>query len=100
MDYFHNNKKIGSLVDGVYRKRVKKSKHLMRMNDAWGIQYEVLQELKQKGCTEIRVLDTEDNIVYITTMDTYFSKSQVMNWGDGQQAFLPRGEWNLIEVKK
>jgi len=98
MDFFYKDKRIGSLKENVFRKRVKKSKHLMRMNDSWGIQLDALTKLKSDGCTEIRILETEDNKVYTTTLENIWKNGKVMSF-DGQQAFLPRSQWEITDNK-
>lgn len=98
MDFFHENKRIGSLKEGVFRKRVSKSKHLMRMNDSWGIQLEALNSLQKAGCTEIRILEQEDNKVYSVPFEKMWKESQVLSY-DGTQAFLPRSQWDIKDNK-
>jgi len=94
-DFFHNNRMIGSLKEGVFRKRVKKSKHLMRKLNAWGIQFDALMELNKQGCTEIRILETEENKVYSTPLEVIWKQGKVENFGDGDQAFLPLSQWKI-----
>lgn len=98
MDFFYNNKRIGSLTDGVFRKRVKKSKHLMRLNDSWGIQLDALNKLKESGCTEIRILEEEENKVYSVPFEKMWKEGMVMCF-DGQQSFLPRSQWVIKDNK-
>jgi hypothetical protein len=93
-DFFYKDKRIGSLKEGVFRKQVKKSKHLMRMNDSWGIQLDALNKLKDSGCTEIRIWETEENKVYSIPFEKLWKEGQVMLF-DGEQAFLPRSEWTI-----
>lgn len=93
MQYFYRGRNIGRLSDGVFRKRVRKSRHLMKKYNSWGIQYDLLQSLKEEGCKEIRVLDEDDEIIYSTDVDTYYKEGIVDNWGDGQQCFLTREKW-------
>jgi hypothetical protein len=94
MDFFYKDKRIGSLKDGIFRKRVKKSKHLMRMNDSWGIQLEAVNKLKKAGCTEVRILEVEENKVYSVPLEKIWKEGKVMHF-DGDQAFLPRSQWNI-----
>lgn len=97
---YYNKKmqNIGWLRDGVFKKRVKKHRHLMKMNDAWGIDYDTLVELKQDGCTEMRILDQDENKVYSVPFSDFFGKATTMDWGDGNQAFLPRSEWSVEQL--
>lgn len=95
MQFFHNNKLIGTLKDNIFRKRVKKSKHLLRKLDAWGIQYDAFTELRNLNCEEIRIKDEDEDRVYAVAFDTIFKKGRVEDLGDGMQVFLPRSEWSI-----
>jgi len=99
MDFFYEHRRIGTLKEGVFRKRVKKSKHLMRMNDSWGIQLNALNQLNDQKCTEIRILETEENKVYSVPFEKMWKESQTMMF-DGEQAFLPRSEWTITDNTK
>jgi len=96
MDFFYENKRIGTLKDGIFRKKVQKSKHLMRINDSWAIQLDALNQLHKQGCTEIRILETEENKVYSTPLEKIWKEGTVMHF-DGDQAFLPRSEWAITQ---
>lgn len=87
MDY-HNTKGqiIGRMRDGIFRKLVNKKKHLMRIYNAWGIQYAVVQQIKDE-CTEIRIKDISDESVYSIPFKDFMSKAHVEDHGDGMQAF-------------
>lgn len=91
MQTFTNKKgqNIGYLKDGIFRKRVSKKKHLMKMFDGWGLDYELLEQLGAAGATEIRILDTDEDIVYAAPIETFMKLGIVRNF-DGQQVFLPR----------
>lgn len=91
---------IGTFKEGIFRKIVNRDKHLMRIYDAWGIQYDVVSELHKLGCTEIRIRETKENVVYTIPFADFFSKSQVSNFGDGQQAFCPRSLFTRIGKKE
>lgn len=60
---FFNEKgqSIGSLRDGIFRKRVK-TKNLMQIYNAYGIEKTVVEELEALGCQEIRLLDEEKTL--------------------------------------
>lgn len=95
---FHNQKGqlIGTLKAGVFRKVVNRDRHLMKMFDAWGIDYGVVTELHKQGCTEIRIKETKDNLVYTIPFADFFGKSQVQSFGEGQQAFCPRQLFTIV----
>ena len=79
--------------DMIFRKIVRGDVHKMKLNNSWGIQWFVLQDLKKRGCKEVRILDTDDNTIYSASIDTLMTKAQVENFGDGLQAFLNLSLW-------
>jgi hypothetical protein len=98
----YTNKKgqvVGTLKEGIFRKIVNKERHLMKIYDAWGIDYDVLLDLKAKGCTEIRVKETKENVVYTISFGDFFGKAHVSSFGDGEQAFCPRQFFNVVGRK-
>ena len=70
----------------------------MRIHDAWGIQFDALNQLHEQGCEEIRILEEEENKVYSTPLETIWKKGTVMDYGDGSQAFLPRSQWKITDA--
>ena len=98
MIFTHEGRNIGTLKEGVFRKRVKKSKHLMRIFDAWGIQYSAVQALERQ-CEEIRILEEEENIVYHIPFSKLYEEGRVEDFGDGLQVFLTRSEWGQDKLK-
>jgi hypothetical protein len=92
--YGYKNKYVGTLHDDlIFRKRVRGELHRMKINDSWGIQWDVLLDLKKQGCKEVRILDIDDNTVYSASLDTLMNKARVENFGDGLQAFLNLDLW-------
>lgn len=99
----YKNKKgqhIGTLRDGIFRKVVDRERHLMKMFDSWGIDYDTLVDLNKQGCTEIRIKETKEDVVYTIPFKDFFEKSQVANFGDGQQAFCPRQCFTVVGRKE
>ena len=87
-------KTAGTLKDGKYRKRVLKSKHKMNVLDAWGIDEAIVKKLEKDGCEEIRILETEDNIIYHVPFIAFQEAGFVRDFGYGEQRFLPLDKWN------
>ncbi len=89
------NKPIGHLEDNTFYKKVKKSKHFMRIYEGWGLDEKVFNQIK--GST-IRILDEESGIVYATDWNTFNEKGIRGNF-DGKQVFLGEKYFNK-EVSK
>jgi hypothetical protein len=95
---FKNKKgqKIGWSKEGIFRKEVSKKKHLMKIFDAWGIDWDVLSEIKDT-CTEIRIRDKDEHKVYTATPEQYMTLGIKRNF-DGEQVFLQRKHFSVKEI--
>ena len=82
-------KVFGALEGSTVRKHVRKSKHLFRKWDAWGIDCDFWDEMKKNGATKLEILDKEDKVLYTIGMDEVWSDFQ-KDWGWGLQYFIPR----------
>lgn len=92
MNIYHKTKKVGELNEGIFRKIVKGSKHKLRKLNAWGISKSVIQQLVEKRCSEIRIKDSENNIVYFVDLDKFIENAIPMQYDD-MQLFLPLDKW-------
>jgi len=93
MRFQFKDKNIGELIGKTFYKYVKPSRHLYRKLDAWGINLKVFDKLPPDGI--LRLKDTENNVVYTTTVAR-------MKWGlklehkpFGWQILLPRKLWDI-----
>ena len=87
---------IGTLTDSVYRKKVRKTTHLFRMFDAWGIDKKTIRDLVSLGCKEVRIADIEEKRVYIAPLSAYKEHGIERNF-DTPQIFLPRKHFDNPE---
>ena len=88
-NYFNNKGKLaGYLKDNIYRKQVNSKKHKMKIYDAYGISSNIVVELEKEGCEEIRIKETDTEIIYRTSLDNFIKNGIERNF-DGQQIFLP-----------
>ena len=97
---------VGEINDEtkVFLKQVKRSKHLLRALDAWGIDYNCAVDVVLPLSKYIVVQDTEDKMFYVTrpaTIGYYLNekfhlsdKAMVKHFkGHAAQIFLPRRHW-------
>ncbi len=83
----HGGKVVGEMENNVYKKTVSKSKHLMRVNQSWGIQNDILQKLSDD--TRIEIIDKDESIVYSTTAKFFRDNCTYLQFQNhGLQAFL------------
>jgi hypothetical protein len=89
----YRNKKgyvIGTLKDGKFRKKVVKDRHLFKIFDAWGIDSQVVEDLKKEKTEEIRILETTEDVVYSVPLEQFIEHSVEKDFGDGKQLFVSR----------
>lgn len=87
---------IGWYKRGVFRKVVAKSKHLLRIMDAWGVDSYVVADLEKKKADEIRIKEIEEDVVYAISLDD-FKKHAVERNFETKQMFVSRKFFNRIE---
>jgi hypothetical protein len=90
--------RVGELRDGIFRKKVSGSKHLLKMMDAWGIDSSIVDELEKQGVAEIRIKDIETESVYKTSLDVFLGHSVSRDFGAGEQRFLSRKFFDRIDI--
>lgn len=73
---------LGRIVDNVFHmKPKKKSKHLFRKANAWGINDKLLRFLVDMGIDKIVFLEKEDNVVFSATPDTWHKHGTRLSFG-------------------
>ncbi len=99
MKQYKNNKnqRIGQLHEGIFRKRVKKEVHFMKILKSYGIEETVIQDMKDK-CKEIRILE-DGKTVYTCSMETMLDKGFIRNFGT-EQRFLVIKEFTTYDTKR
>lgn len=91
------NKVVGELKDGIFRKRVKLSKHLLKMMDAWGIDKAIIDNLEMQRCKEIRILDEEYDVVYSIPFLDFKYRGIPKDFGEDAQLFVPREHFKITQ---
>ncbi len=87
---FKNDKRqvIGRMDDkGIFRKEVSKSRHLLKVMNAWGIDMGVVNQIAS-SCKEIRIREKESGTIYSCSFATFKEKGVIRNFV-GEQMFLP-----------
>jgi hypothetical protein len=99
MKYSRDGKNIGELENGILRKQVKESVHLLKKLDAWGIDLEVFEKVvEQNG--EIRIFDTENELLYTVKAKVGWEQGRQDDYGYGEQVFIPRSLFSVISYRR
>lgn len=97
--------RIGNKTIGIYNQKdnifmkhgVKKSKHIFKKMDAWGIDATIIDTILKPEC-KIIINEVEEKVAYQTTLETFKEKGRYLNYKDfGLQVFLPLDEWVKIK---
>lgn len=87
----------GWIEDGKFHKRVKKSKHLLRAMDAWGIDYDIIQKLAKKKIKKIKIYEVEERLNYLISVENFIADAKYLQYeGYGLQLFCPRDKFKII----
>lgn len=89
---------VGWMKDGIFRKTVQGSIHLLKVMEAWGIDVAIVDELMADKCTEIRIFDVEAELVYAVSFEDFCAKAVERNFV-GKQLFLPKKYFTTYEHK-
>ncbi len=67
-------------------------KNFMIVEDGYGIQWEVMKQLKEWGCKEIHIKLNKE--VYEVNFETWYENGNIKNYGHGKQSFFKlKGMW-------
>lgn len=92
---------IEDSVNKIFTKKVKLSKHLLRVMDAWGIDLEYFKSKLLPDKYLIRIEEQEEKKVYEVEAGTFYTKGVVRRFGThGSQIFLPRQYFNTDNTKQ
>lgn len=96
---YHNRhgQLVGIAKDGVYRKLVRRKKHLMRMYNGYAMDYDIYEKLLADGCKEVRIKEDDTGDVYSSPFSAW-GKGIIFDF-DGKQVCLPCKEMTLVTKK-
>ena len=90
---------VYNFEDKTFRKKVKHSKHLFRMRDAWGVDKNVVETLRELGCEQVRIWDEESNRIYSISYSEFYQYSVLDKQGDEDHQFFVARQHFKIENK-
>jgi hypothetical protein len=79
--------RAGTKIGDVYFKNVS-SKHFMRVVNGYGIQYDVIREMKNSGVKRIEILEDDTGKKWVASMIDWDTHSKTADYGHGKQVFL------------
>lgn len=91
------NKTIGFLEHGCFLKPVIGSKHMLREPPAWAIDADAFDNWVKPNAKEIIVTDTEAEIRYRVSVETFDRLKVELDRGHGRQYFLTLNYWTKVK---
>jgi hypothetical protein len=93
-------KLFGTVLRDVFIKHVKKSKHLFRKLNAWGIDKDIVDSFVSNGVQIIFIHEEEENMDYTVSVKDFLEKGIEGDYGKGKQIFLPLENFRKEEGKE
>lgn len=97
MEVKYKNKKIAEVTHDKIYKKVRKSKHLLYVLNAWGCDYNLINDNPNDKI--VHIYDRDEDMNYYTTVGEYKNKGKVMDLKHGLQIFLPLHYWETDEKR-
>ena len=97
MDIKVNNKVVGKIKGGTFKKRLTASKHFLRKPPSIAFDVTSLLQAKYAGAEAIEIDELETGSIYFTTMNKVFKKGIRLNRGYGNQIALTLENWLKID---
>ena len=89
-----DGKPVGYIEDGILKKRVQASKHMLRIPRGWAWDKDILEEAVAEGIGKTEIFDTEEDVTFTSKIQDILEKGQEINRGHGLQVVLPISGWN------
>jgi hypothetical protein len=98
--YNSRGKKVGVIRGDNLEKRVRRSKHFLRMYQGWALDNKNLADARRLGVKRIIIIDGEQGVTYEACLEDFFSEKAIpVHLGAGPQTCLPEIFWNSYETK-
>ena len=93
----NNGKVVGAVRKGVFHKRVRRSRHLLRQPEGWASDIAVLDRLDTLGVELMVLTDVESGNRYRATVGDFRRHGIRLDRGYGPQLVLPLDFWNTTQ---
>jgi hypothetical protein len=95
-----DGKPVGFIQDGILKKRVQASRHMLRIPRGWAWDKDILEEAVAEGILKTEIFDTEEEIKYTAKIREILEKGQEIDRGYGLQICLPLYYWKTKSKDK
>jgi len=91
---------VGKVLNGVFSKRVRGSRHFLRKPPAIALDIDTLEQALRLGATKVEVYDMESGIFYRAKIDLIYEKGFRFNRGFGDQIALCLNRWEIEQTNQ
>ena len=88
-------KVVGRVSGGVFRKRVRGSRHMLRNPRAWALDTQSLLDAERLGARVVAITDTETGRTFSASVALIRWRGFTFDRGHGRQIALPLGFWTV-----
>lgn len=94
---YSNEKLVGKVSKGKFKRRIKFSIHALRKPPALALSLEVLRQIEQAGTKEIELTDIESGRIFNTMLENFYLYAIPIHRGNfGRQLALPLNRWGIL----
>jgi len=86
---------VGEVRDGVFRKVVRGSAHMLRRPPAWAFDSQSLADAERSGAKSVEIHDSETGNTYRASVETIHAHGFIFDRGAGRQVALPLNCWTV-----
>ena len=91
---------VGVVRDGVFSKRCRGSRHMLRRPVGWCLDVGSLDEAERVGASLVQIEDTESGRVYTASIKTIRDNGVPLDRGFGEQLLLPLDKWAVRDSRQ
>jgi len=89
---------VGHIFKGKFYKKVSKNKHLHYKTNSWGIDAEAFNKIIFLECSEIKILDEDENTLYECSVSYFKTYGQYLHFKPHRaQIFLNREKFKITK---
>ena len=84
---------VGTVENGIFRKSIKGSVHLLRKPRAIAFDISTLHDAARAGATQVEITDVENGKIYLARIDDILRDGRRFNRGHGWQIYYLLSRW-------
>ena len=92
-----SGKIVGEVKNGVFVKKVRASKHMLRSPRGWALDIQSLKDAEQAGARFVELRDSDTGKTYRASIEQIWNDGFQINRGFGAQQVMVMSKWNREE---